>query len=185
MPDFDAIPAGEAARAEVAADAKLSQVLELWRRLAIEGGLPRPRDMDAIALPTFVLPYVTVLDVIDGGRTFHVRLVGTASVAAAGRDFTGKRLDEAMSPQMLNVTAERYRAAIVHRRPILGYAEYAMPDGSTIRNLIMSLPLASDGTTVDRILGVFSPKSDWLARQALRTQDALAYRKPTRSFVVL
>ena len=184
MPDIDTVPADEAARAEVAGDARLSAVLQVWLQAAGEHGVPRPRDMSALTLPPQVLPFITLLDAIDGGRSFRIRLVGTASVSAAGRDFTGRMLHEAMTGFLLQAAENRYRAAIAYRRPILASSEYSMPDGSSIRNLIMAMPLSSDGDVVDRIIGVFSPKSDWLVRQALRTQDALAYRKPVRSLMV-
>jgi hypothetical protein len=32
---------------------------------------------------------------------------------------------------------------------------------------------------------VFRPRSEWLAQQALRNFDSLAYRKPVRSYIVL
>ena len=107
------------------------------------------------------------------------------NVAAAGRDYTGSYIEDSMSGDPLAASRERYSAVMTHRRPVLGYAEYAMRDGSTVRNLIMTLPLSSDGQAVDRLLGVFSPKSQWLAQQALRNLDSLAYQKPTRSHVVL
>ena len=43
LPDFDTVPAGEAAFAEVTADAKLSAVLDIWNRSG-GGRLPRPSD---------------------------------------------------------------------------------------------------------------------------------------------
>ena len=175
----------EAALAEMAADAKLSAVLTLWNGLAAGGALPKPRELDATVLPPFVLPYITILEPVDHGRIFNIRLVGTASVAVAGRDFTGRRLDEAMSEPVLSLTEERYRTAIAQRRPVLACADYVMSDGSTIRNLIMAFPMSTDGIAVDRILGVFSPKSDLLARQTLRTLDHVVTRKPTRSLYVV
>jgi len=185
LTDPESVEARQVALAEISSDPKLSAVLEYWRGKAREGGLPRPGDIDPTGLPPSVLPYLTILDVIDGGDIFRVRLVGTASVSAAGRDFTGRYLDATMSGDVLAAALERYRAAIAHRRPVLGYAEYKMADGSTIRNLLMALPLSSDGLVVDRILGVFGPRSDWLAQQALRNLDALASSKPKRSHVLL
>ncbi len=185
MADPDSIEARRAALAEVAADAKLAPIFDYWHKTARDGVLPRPRDIDPVTLPPFVLPYLTLLDVVDGGRTFRIRLVGTASASAVGRDFTGQELEAAMSGDVLVATLDRYRAAIAHRRPILAFAEYAMPDGSTVKNTIMTLPLSSDGQVVDRLLGVFSPQSEWLAQQSLRGYDSLAYRKPMRSYVVL
>ena len=174
-----------AALAEIAGDSGLAAVLDYWNRQSREGTPPRPRDIDPVFLPPATLPHVTLLDVLEGGEAFRIRLVGTANVAAAGRDFTGERLEAAMSGDLLAATLARYRAAVVHRRPVLGHTEYAMPDGSHIRNLLLTLPLSSDGRDVDRLLGIFHPRSERLAQQALRNRDILAYQRPVRSYVVL
>jgi hypothetical protein len=185
LADSDAAEARLAAFSEIAGDPILVAILDYWQSQSREGLPPRPRDIDPILLPPAVLPYVTLLDVVDGGAAFNIRLVGSANVSAAGRDFTGKRLDTAMLGDLLAATSERYCAAVTSRRPVVGYADYAMPDGSTIRNVLMTLPMSSDGVAVDRLLSVFRPRSEWLAQQALRNFDSLAYRKPVRSYIVL
>ena len=185
MADLDVVEAKRAALAEIADDPKLAPILDYWHRAAGEGGLPRPCDIDPITLPPSILPYLTLLDVVDGGASFRIRLVGTASASAIGRDYTGQDLATAMSGDVLVATLDRYRAAITHQRPILASAEYAMPDGTSVKNLLMTLPLSSDGVGIDRLLGVFSPRSEWLAQQSLRGLDYLAYRKPARSYVIL
>jgi hypothetical protein len=185
LPDSDAAEARLAAQSEIARDPTLTAILDYWPSQSRAGALPRPRDIDLVLLPPNVLPYLTLLDVVDGGAAFNIRLVGSANVSAAGGDFTGKRLDTVMSGDLLAATLERYRAAVTSRRPVLGYAEYAMPDGSSVRNLLMTLPMSSDGVAIDRLLSVFRPRSEWLAQQSLRNFDSLAYQKPVRSHVVL
>ena len=185
MPDSEAADARAAALAEIARDPTLVAIVDYWQSQCREGAPPRPRDIDPILLPPAVLPYVTLLDVIDGGAAFNIRLVGSANASAAGRDFTGKPLDVAMSGDLLAATLERYRAAVTSRRPVLGYAEYAMRDGSSIRNLLMTFPLSSDGVAVDRLFSVFRPKSEWLAQQSLRNADGLAHDRAVRRYVIL
>ncbi len=185
MTDPEAEAARQIALADIAGDSRLAAVFDYWCARAGEGRLPRPRDIDPTELPPAVLPFITLLDVIDGGATFRIRLVGTGNVAAAGRDFTGRDIAESMPGDVLVAALERYRAAIAHRRPVLGVTEHTMRDGSTVKNLLIVLPLASDGHAVDRILGVFSPRSQWLAQQALRNLDDLSDRKPKRSHIVL
>ncbi len=185
MTDIEADDARQSALTEISNDGKLAAVLEYWRQRATERTLPRPRDIDPTELPPAALPFFTILDVIEGGRTFRIRLVGTANVSAAGRDFTGRDITESMSGGVLTAALERFRATIAHRRPVLGYAEFATRDGSIVKNLILTLPLSSDGHAVDRLLSVFAPKSQWLAQQALRNLDSLLYCRPKQSHVVL
>ena len=186
MTSSDSVEARQAALAEISGDAKLTAVLDYWRTKAGDGAVAAPeRDRSGGPAARRSPPFLTILDVLDGGENFRIRLVGTASAQAAGKDFTGKTVDQAMSGDVLTATLARYRAVIAHRRPVLGYSEYALADGSTIKNLLMTLPLSSDGIVVDRLLGVFSPKSNWHAEQSLRHLDAGAYRKPQRSHIVL
>ena len=184
--DPESDEAKRTALAEASADAKLGPMLRYWSAKCREcGGLPRPSDVDAAELPAGVLPYLTLLDVIDGGRTFRVRLVGTASAAAVGADHTGKYLDETMPSDVLDAALGRYRAAIAHRRPVLTLSDYDMLGGERVRNRMMVLPLSSDGITVDRLLGVYGPSSNWLAQRALRDLDTAPYLPPKRSQIVL
>ena len=186
LTDITSAEAREAALAEIAADPKLGPALDYWRTKCAGSTLPRPADIDPAGFPRAVLPYLTLLDVVEGGKTFRVRLVGTASSAAVGDNYTGRYLDETMSGEVLAAALARYRAAIEHRRPVLAYAEYKMTlSGDQVRNLLMTLPLSSDGTVVDRLLGVYSPKSDWLARRALRNLDTAPYVSARRTQIVL
>ncbi len=185
MADLGSTEAQRAALAEMAADPKLGPVYDYWRLKCRESGLPRPGDIDPAHIPPGILPYLTLLDVIDGGTTFRVRLVGTASAAASGGDHTGKYLEETMPGEVLAAALARYRAAIAHRRPVLTYADYDMLGGERVRNRMMVFPLSSDGAVVDRLLGVFSPSSEWLAQRALRDLDTAPYLPPKRSQIVL
>ena len=185
MADTGIDEAQRAALAEIAADPKLGPIFEYWRGKCRDSGLPQPSDIDPAGIPPSILPYLTLLDVIDGGRTFRVRLVGTASAAAVGGDYTGRYLDETMSGDVLEAALDRYRAATVQRRPVLGHADYVMVGGDRVRNLLMTLPLSTDGAIVDRLLGVYSPRSDWLSRRALRNLDTAPYVTVKRSHIVL
>jgi hypothetical protein len=90
-----------------------------------------------------------------------------------------------MAGDVFTAAQARYRAAILHRRSVLGFAEYELQDGTKVKNLLIALPLSSDGQVVDRIFGAFSPRSEWLARQALRNLNTLAHYKTVRTHVVL
>jgi hypothetical protein len=105
------------------------------------------------------LPNIVIVEARGAPPRFHIRLAGTAAVAFAGRDFTGKFLDEVIPPEHYEATVEPYHWAIETGEPaeddILRHQFFA-PDGTNlpVRRLVM--PCSSDGTLIDRfVVGLF------------------------------
>lgn len=124
----------------------------LWhQKMERLGHLPARADFDPLEIPTEILPYLTLFDVIPNDRTarFHIRLVGTGIVAETGQDTTGSFLDE-----MPNTGAIIERAAwiVANRKPVYVDKQpinWTSMDFKTYSAL--GVPLASDGQTVDKI----------------------------------
>jgi hypothetical protein len=77
---------------QIAADARLTTIYRYWSELCGQNEVPAEEQFDPIDLPAAVLPYLTLLDVIDRGDSSRVRLVGTATTVAVGRNATGDHL---------------------------------------------------------------------------------------------
>ena len=101
---------------------------------------------------TTLLPYIMLIDVLDGGQDFYFRLVGTD--VAYGIDPTGRRLREAVPEG-----AYRDHVSALFQRGVAGpgalYSrtsyDYAGVIGPrTIARIFM--PLSSDGSAIDKLM---------------------------------
>jgi hypothetical protein len=175
----------ESALAEIAADHRLAPVYAYWRTLCGENDVPAFDRLDPVDFPIAVLPYLTLLDVIDGGQSFRVRLVGTGTTAAVGRNATGDHLDANVTGEISLAALKRYRAVIEARRPVLDIVDYEMPDGTGFKNRLLTLPFSREGDLIDRLLGVYSPSSLRLAKQTLRELTTPAFMEALRATSIL
>lgn len=113
-------------------------------------------DIDPVDIPE-VLAFVNLIDVSwsePEPPRFKFRLLGTRQIRYAGGDFTGKRVEEALSGSSASAAVAMMRRVAIERRPIFG--RFVMPvDGrefvSTER---LQFPLSADGETVNMLLSV-------------------------------
>ncbi len=98
--------------------AALRHVLEWWRAAAVEaGGPPAP---DAVH-PGKLLPAlgsVSLLDVLEGGQDFRLRLHGSDIAATLGTDMTGMQVGDMTIPFMAFLIVT-YRAQVLRPEPLL------------------------------------------------------------------
>lgn len=99
-----------------------------------------------------LLPFVLLLDVLDGGRHFRFRLVGTD--AASGIDPTGKLLHEAAPEGVYrNHVCALFGRGAAGPGALYSRASYAYDDAPGPRSISrVFLPLAADGDTVDMLM---------------------------------
>jgi hypothetical protein len=174
-------PSRDTALEEIAADPRLAAVHDYWCKLCGENDVPAFGRFDPVDLPAAVLPYLTLFDVIDGGQSFHVRLVGTGTTIAVGRNATGDDLDATMTGDLVAAAVARYRAVLEARRPVLDVVRYELPDGSGFTNRLLALPFSTSNGAIDRLLGVYGPTSLRLAKQTLRALASPGYANALRS----
>lgn len=129
--------------------------LQSWNRLRGSRSMPSPADVDALDLPTRLLPHILLLD-IERQPAFRLcwRLIGTHITKVVDRDMTGRYWDEIYDARTLAALTAGPLWVIEHRRPVrvLGSAHYASKD--FIRSESVDMPLSSDGVTVSRIMTV-------------------------------
>ena len=99
--------------------------------------------------------HVLLLDVIEGGADFRYRLVGVEIARALGRDYTGRRMTECTYEVPRAAVIREFREVVEARGPVLraGHVTWA-PDRSWRAFRSVHAPLASDGQTVDKTMGV-------------------------------
>ena len=121
--------------------------------IAPPGGLPGRQGLDP-SLFKPLLPFVNLVDVIrlSGRLDFRFRLVGTLQTDLAGREITGKRIEEAVLPEFVTRIRANMTAAVEQRTAI--YDRFPMPHPG--RNCIdterIYFPLASNGRDIDMLL---------------------------------
>lgn len=144
------------------ADAELPHELQddevqagVWRYWNSRRGVrrcPCRADLDPIEIPR-LLPHIGLIDVIDGGKNFRYRLIGTEMNRVFGHDFTGEHLDDTKSGAYAAFLYDLYSRASAGRSALLSESVFGYLDKRhlTIRRLL--LPLApSDGDPVDMLL---------------------------------
>lgn len=135
-------------------DAGLAFLYQYWCRKKRDGRLPARADIDPTEIPGRLWPTLMLLDVVpDGGQVrFRYRLVGTAFTHAFARDPTHEFIDEALPTRSgyRDYIVNLYLDMIAMRKGIYSENLFALdgqPGPMVTKRL--SLPLASDGETID------------------------------------
>lgn len=130
---------------------RLVEFLGYWERKRGALAMPRRRDIDPAEIP-HLLPFIQMLDVVDSGRRYRYRLVGTAIVDAFGTDTTGKHTDETASGDRRAFVREFYDTVRTSRRPAFVRSRYRTARGLDITASRLVTPLSEDGSTVTQII---------------------------------
>jgi hypothetical protein len=113
---------------------------------------PSREDIDPKDIPA-ILPNIHMHDVLDAGRAFRVRIIGTRIVAAIGEDQTHRVLTEADDDLLGARTFAAMHAAVTHKRPIRCMARHAAaPHVNFLSAETLCLPLSQDGKKVSKLL---------------------------------
>ncbi len=135
-------------------DERIDRAYRYWLSICPRDRLPGRQHLDPLAIPRDLLPGIWLLDVQHEPFRLRYRLVGTAIVAAIGRDVTGMWLDDA-HPHVLKQADffERYRRVVATQQPSRrrGPARlWTHRDYACVENIL--LPFARDGRTVDLLI---------------------------------
>lgn len=133
---------------------KIAAIHAYWQsRRPAADRLPGRAAIDPTEIPA-LLPHIFLLDVLEHPLRFRYRLVGSKLVLAGGRELTGRLMEDVHENLLTAPPYADYPACVREHR--VGWRR-----GTTVFDwdrehvLIerMLLPLASDGETVDIILG--------------------------------
>jgi hypothetical protein len=115
-----------------------------WRSRHSGANPPGRKDIDPIAIPR-LLPYVMLLDVLDGPMAdppdFRFRLVGTHVTLIHRADNTGKRVSEAFHGDERATVLRLYRRTVDECAPIAYRGRPLRVDGRVLDYEILHLPL--------------------------------------------
>ena len=139
----------------------LARLLELWRskRDAI-GALPRREDFGIRLLKPF-LKHVSVLERVPApcGSRYRVRLQGTMLAHFFG-DQTGKMLEDAVPPQLVERWTGVYDAVLEARRPLRMLGTYDTESMNYLVGEALAIPLGNGDAPPGSILSAayFTPR---------------------------
>jgi hypothetical protein len=131
------------------------ELLRYWAALRRSGRLPARADICPEAFKR-LLPTVSLIDVIrleDGTVDYRQRLAGTGLYSVYGREITGMKLTDLYSSTAADYWRAELNAVVAERKPRVGSHSMAWRGASHVSTLWLRLPLASDGSEVDMILG--------------------------------
>jgi hypothetical protein len=106
----------------------------------------QPRDMAAL------LPHVHLYDVVDGGKCFRIRVLGTAIVAVLGADQTGRTLSDGDSDLPALRAIAIMRRIVEDKVPLIVTAPRVASSKSIARSVeALWTPLSEDGANVSQV----------------------------------
>ncbi len=107
-----------------------------------------------------LLPNIYMADVIDGGRRFRWRLLGSDVITMAGRNATGRFFDELYKAEDYRNFTASFAAVVAAMQPMRSLGSFSFADRSFIHFEALEVPLTQDGAAVDVILGIAAQYTD-------------------------
>jgi hypothetical protein len=135
--------------AELITDPAQRALYLYWRDRTAGRAMPARADLDPLDMPKAALRDMGLIDVIDGGRDFRYRLVGTNNVARMGVDITGRLASAVYQGEYRDFLLAIYRAVVERRSCILSIGEFNIAGRSNLSTTRLLMPLSPDGATVD------------------------------------
>jgi hypothetical protein len=135
--------------------APLLELTAYWRGKCTDGRLPGRPVIDPSEIRRH-LPWIFMADVVEGGAEYRYRLLGTNIVSVNYRDVTGRLFRELYGSDAAKLAGARlgFDRALATRQPAFTRGRaFWRPDWAFDHFESAFLPLATDGHTIDIILG--------------------------------
>lgn len=134
-------------------DAQFARMRDYLAGVAPPGKLPGRQHIDPLAIRS-MLSFTNLVDVEreDGKFRFRFRLIGTLQSTAAGREISGRYLEDAVLPEYFERIRNNMVAAVESREAVYDRFGMPHPDRDFIDTERIYFPLARDGETVDMLL---------------------------------
>jgi hypothetical protein len=132
----------------------LRELLAYWEnKERLLGRMPARADLQPDEMVPF-LPFVSLIDVQQQPLRFRFRLVGTGIVSAFGRESTSRMVDEDLFGSNAEEVERFFSIPLQTHGAAYAAGEYAVvPSGRTLGFETLLLPLSTEGTAIDMLLG--------------------------------
>ena len=139
--------------AEQLVSERLVGVLDAWKRMC-DGRMAPKREEITPSLLRTALPWIWMIDVIDGGKDFRFRIAGERVIEFMGRRLAG----ELLSDNLDNPFFQRMRGILIecttHKKPIaVGPIRSNLKGKEFFEMEIVVMPLSEDGQHVTTLFG--------------------------------
>lgn len=142
-PDMHALPAAPALP-------RLHRLHQHWLTLKGDRALPSPADFDILGLPQ-LMGHLHILEVAVDPPRFRFRLFGTRIAEIAGRDLTGRWVDEIDPPLRAQAVHAAFLVALQQRVPCYSRSDESYDLGALEMHRL-ACPFSSNGQDIDRLL---------------------------------
>lgn len=132
----------------------LAAAFHSWQQ---SDGQRTPRQVDPLALPKVLLPYVMLLDLEENPCRLRVRLAGTQVCAKYGAELKGLTTDDFFSPHDAKCVVDAALKVARFGIPSLAERQYVNLDGGLWSYVRLIAPLSRDGKKIDGFFKVLDP----------------------------
>lgn len=146
----EAYPASPSSQDRALADPRIRKVYEYWLSKRLGGRLPARKDMDPVDIYD-CLASVMILNVIEDGADFRVRLAGTQVEEAYGQPIKGLMLSTLVDAEAWQQVAARLRGAVASGEADFRSASLAAIGRDFLQFDRVALPLSDDGIRVSHL----------------------------------
>ena len=129
-------------------------VVDYWKDLCGPQFAPSWSDFRLDLLDPKVIPWCNVVDVIGEGKDFRYRFWGTSRHRCQSQDMTGKSVDDLTPHELAAAVRAEYHVVLMRRKPVWFDNRVIIYRQQDLGFQFLRLPLSSDGTTIDHILGI-------------------------------
>jgi hypothetical protein len=158
-------PLGWIKRVEIGdlpAESVVFQAYEYWQKISPNGKLPGRQHVNPSEIPTLVLKWVFLLDVVKHSDSldFVYRLVGSRHRSLVGVDITGCAASDVFTSSDHSHIPASFRETVVSRKPTFWIGSVPNSERQEISVNRGLFPLAADGENIDMLFGVVAPLQD-------------------------
>ena len=132
-------------------DPSLGRLFDYWQSSRRGRFAPTRPDIHPQRL-IFILPFLYLIDVIGAPPRFRFRLAGTGIVKEYGAEITGKFADEIDLNENQTAFVDEYRHVVGDGKPACSRGTYTTRNGRHRVYEHLTLPLSTDGQTVNMLL---------------------------------
>lgn len=136
-------------------DDRLRRLFAYWLEKRGERPFPAKSEIDPVEF-SYILGYVTLVDVEREPRRYRFRLDGSILAALSGMDYTGRYLDELPGEQYVAFITETYDRVVNSSEPFR-YRKHELLDQQLFSEETVILPLGDHPPKVDMLMVAVIP----------------------------
>lgn len=136
-------------------DSRLRRLFAYWLEKRGDRPFPAKAEIDPVEF-SYILGYVTLVDVERDPRRYRFRLDGSILVALSGTDYTGRYLDELPGEQYVAFITETYDRVVDSGEPFR-YRKNELLDQQLFSEETIILPIGDAPPKVDMLVVAVIP----------------------------